>query len=224
MGRAVTTRLSQAGVQVAITWRGTEPSGPAPALRLDVRDTAAVSRAVDAAAETLGGLDALVYCPAVAETPRPDDAPEGRLGDIDVEGWDLVMNVNVRGAFFACRRAVEHLRRSGGGELVLVGSIDGIKPVPTPIHYAASKAALDATGRAIAKAVGPMNIRANVVHPGMLDDGLSRSLPAALREDFIKHCALRRAGRPEEVASVVAWLVGHNTYVTGQSIVVDGGL
>ncbi len=221
VGRAVRARLEAEGARVMYTTRA-EPA--APGLRLDLREPAAIGEVVDAAARGLGGLDAMVYCAAVAETPRPPEASGDRLGAVDPAGWDAVMAVNARGAFFACQRAVEHLRRAGGGELVLIGSVDAVKPVPTPIHHAASKAALDATGRALAQAVGADNIRVNVLHPGLLEGGLSRALDPELRADFVKHSALRRAGRPEEVAAVVAWFVGHNTYVTGQSILVDGGL
>ena len=107
---------------------------------------------------------------------------------------------------------------------MLLGSIDGVKPAPSPVHYAASKAALSGMVKAMAKELGPYNIRVNTVAPGVLDGGLSRVLPDDLRREYLKHCGLKRLGRLEEVASLVAWLAAENTLVTGQTIVVDGAL
>jgi NAD(P)-dependent dehydrogenase (short-subunit alcohol dehydrogenase family) len=117
-----------------------------------------------------------------------------------------------------------HLRRSGGGNIVLIGSIDGVKPVPAPVHYSASKGALVGMTHAMAKELGRDGIRVNLVAPGILEAGLSRTLAQQLRDDYVKHCGLRRVGRLDEVARLVAWLARHNTYVTGQTIVVDGAL
>src|SRR5438034_343864 len=121
-------------------------------------------------------------------------------------------------------RRLGALMRGAGGNIVLVGSIDGVKPAPSPVHYAASKAALTGMAKAMAKELGPHNIRVNIVAPGVLDGGLSRVLPDDLRAQYLKHCGLKRLGRLEEVANVVAWLAVENTLVTAQTIVLDGAL
>src|SRR5207244_3093199 len=100
-------------------------------------------------------------------------------------------SVNVKGTFFACRQVARHMRRLRRGNLVLLGSIDGVKPVPAPVHYSASKGALVAMTHAMAKELGPDGICVNLVAPGILEAGLSRTLPPQLREDYIKHCGLR---------------------------------
>jgi NAD(P)-dependent dehydrogenase (short-subunit alcohol dehydrogenase family) len=134
------------------------------------------------------------------------------------------MAVNVKSTFFACREVVEVMRRGGGGNVLLIGSVDGLKRVPAPVHYAATKGALGAMVRAMAKEVGTDGIRVNLVAPGVLEGGLSRTLPPSLRADYLRHCGLRRLGTMDEVARLVAWLALENTYLSGQTLAVDGAL
>jgi NAD(P)-dependent dehydrogenase (short-subunit alcohol dehydrogenase family) len=172
----------------------------------------------------MDGIDGFVNCAAVGTTV-PHDTPtvHHTMEDVDERAWDTMLDVNAKAAFFAVR-ALGTLMRARGGNIVLLGSIDGVKPAPSPVHYAASKAALSGMAKAIAKELGPHNIRVNTIAPGVLDGGLSRVLPDDLRAEYLKHCGLRRLGRLEEVASLAAWLALDNTLVTAQTIVVDGAL
>ncbi len=242
LGRVVCRGLIDAGARVALTWWRGEAAAEAlrgevaAAVQVDLGGEG-VEAAVDEAAEALGGLDALVHSAAIGI--RPGLTPPGDrhqvMREVTLEDWEAMMNLNVRSAFLACRRASEIMRAqregaasieggSSGGDLILVGSIDGVKPVPSPVHYAASKAALGGMARAMAKELGRENIRVNVVAPGMMDRGLSQIAPAALVREYEKHSGLRRRSAPEEVASVVCWLALSNTYLTGETIAVDGGL
>ena len=143
------------------------------------------------------------------------------LASVDEAGFNRLLAVNLRSAFFA----VQHLAAiMKGGNVVLLTSINSVKTVPAPVPYAAAGGALVAMARALAKDLGPKNLRVNVVASGVLDGGLSAPLPAALRAQYLKHCGLRRVGKRDEVAALVAWLALENTYVTGQTVVVDGGL
>jgi len=180
---------------------------------------------LDEAAARLGGIDAFVQCAGVAVTsPGAHRPSHPTIAEVDERGWDTMLAVNARSTFFAVRRVTDVMRGHGGGNVVVVGSIDGVKPVPAPVHYAASKGALGGMTAALAKELGPHNIRVNLVAPGIMEGGISRVLDAALMKEYLKHCGLRRLGRLGEVASVVAWLARHNTYVTGRTIVVDGAL
>jgi NAD(P)-dependent dehydrogenase (short-subunit alcohol dehydrogenase family) len=111
-----------------------------------------------------------------------------------------------------------------GGQIVVVGSMDGVKTVPAPVHYAAGKGALRAMVQALAKELGEKRILVNMVAPGILEGGLARLLSDELLQEYLKHSSLRRTGTAREIAELVAWLALENTYVTGQSIVLDGGL
>ncbi|MGH9885274.1 MAG: SDR family NAD(P)-dependent oxidoreductase, partial [bacterium] len=195
------------------------------ALSADLSSVPEVEKAVDGAAEALGGLDAFVQCAGLGVTTEGEDTRRHvRMPAIDEPAWDRMMDVNAKSTFFAVRRVADVMGRGDGGNLVLLGSIDGVKPVPSPVHYAASKGALAGMTTAMAKELGPARIRVNMVAPGILEEGLSRDIPKDLLDEYVKHCGLRRPGRLSEVARLVAWLAVHNTYVTGQVVLVDGAL
>jgi 3-oxoacyl-[acyl-carrier protein] reductase len=233
LGRVVCTTLGELGSRVAFTYHSNRAAADqllaslpeARAWALDLTSAGDIGRVVEAAAGALGGLDALVHCAALGLTPGDPlhDCPRQGLEDVSALGWDTLMAVNVRSAFFACQAAAPPLRRAGGN-IVLVGSVDGVKPVPSPIPYCTSKAALVGMAMAMAKELGKDGIRVNVVAPGILESGLSRTLPKALLEEYLRHCGLKRLGQAAEAANLIAWLARHNTYVTAQTIVLDGAL
>ena len=233
LGGDVCRVLAGSGARVAFTWnKGEEAAGrlskdlpEAHAMRADLLDVSEVERVVDEAAALLGGIDAFVQCAGVAITVEcAGPTAHHRMPAIGPAEWDRMMDVNVKSTFFACRRVIEIMRKGGGGNIVLTGSIDGVKPAPAPVHYAASKGALAGMTQAMAKEIGEFGIRVNMVAPGIMEAGLSRSLPANLLQEYVKHCGLRRVGRLREIANVIAWLARENTYVTGQTILVDGAL
>ena len=106
----------------------------------------------------------------------------------------------------------------------MAGSIDGHKPVPASVPYAATKGALEAMVRSLSKEFGAKNIRVNALAPGVLDGGLSSVLPKRLVDDYLSHDALSRRGTLREAAEVFAYFAVENSYVTGRSVAVDGGL
>jgi len=218
VGREVCRMLSDRGVRVGYTYHQNADAGiDAQAKQLDVTDVAAIESTIDAFAEELGPIHSLINCAAVGTAHLS-------LQEIDEAAWDEMIAVNTKPSFFAVRRASHHMRRNGGGSIVLLGSIDGVKSAPSPVHYAVSKGALAAMVKAMAKELGPDNIRVNSVAPGILERGLSASVPDDLRNEYLKHCGLKRLGRVEEIAALVTWLATENTFVSGQTLVVDGGL
>ncbi len=221
LGTALRALLTARGHSVCWTFNARPASDESPGgMQLDVRDVAAVERVAREASERLGGLDALVYLAAIGTTEP------GRfiaLDDVTVESWDEFSAVNLRGAFFATR-AFSRVCVASGGNVVLAGSIDGHKPVPASVPYAATKGALEAMVRALSKDFGPKNIRVNTLAPGVLEGGLSSVLPKSLVDDYLSHDALSRKGTLREAAEVFAYFAVENTYVTGRSIAVDGGL
>jgi 3-oxoacyl-[acyl-carrier protein] reductase len=218
VGREVCRMLSARGVRVGYTYHSNATAGiDAPAKRLDVTDVAAVESTIDAFVEDLGPIHSLINCAAIGTAHLS-------LQEIGEAAWDEMIAVNTKPSFFAVRRASHHMKQNGGGSIVLLGSIDGVKSAPSPVHYAASKGALAAMVKAMAKELGPDNIRVNSVAPGILERGLSASVPDDLRNEYLKHCGLKRLGRVEEIAALVTWLATENTFVSGQTLVVDGGL
>jgi NAD(P)-dependent dehydrogenase (short-subunit alcohol dehydrogenase family) len=233
VGSAVCRCLHEAGARLAFTYHSSASRAKAlaselpgaSALPLDVVSIPAVERLVDEVAAGFGGLDTFFQCAGVGLTvPSTEAEVHHTMEQVDEPAWDRMQDVNAKSTFFAVRRVAAHMRRAGGGNVVLIGSIDGVKPVPAPVHYAASKAALAGMTAVMAKELGKDGIRVNLVAPGILEGGMSRVLPEDLRQEYLKHCGLRRFGRMEEIAWWAAWLGLRNTYITGQTILVDGAL
>lgn len=148
LGRVVCETLAGQGARVAFTYHTrsdvakslTEKMPGSVALPLDLASLPDVERVIDEAASALGGLDAFVQCAGVAVTTVLEQGgSHPTISQVDERAWDDMIAVNVKSTFFAMRRVVEVLRDSGGGNIVLIGSVDGVKPVPAPVHYAASK-------------------------------------------------------------------------------------
>ena len=232
VGRVVCRTLAARGARVGFTYLTNETVAreltaaiaDSAALRLDVRDIGAIERTLNEFEVRFGRIDALVNCAAIGVAGAlPGATGHERMDQVTEVGWETMLAVNTKASYFAVRRVAD-LMRDRGGNVVLLGSIDGVKPAPAPVHYAASKAALAGMIRAMAKELGPQGIRINSVAPGVLEDGLSRTLPEQLRREYLKHCGLKRFGRIDEVAGLVTWLAVENTLVTGQTLVVDGAL
>ena len=228
LGRVLVSTLVGEGARVAFTWHVGEAVAARlreahPGLlgaKLDLTDVRATRAAVEALAGELGGLDALVHAAALGSA---GDGGFDTLASPTEEGWDSLMSVNVKSVFFACQAAAPFFGEEGGN-IVFLGSIDGVKTVPSPAPYAASKGAVSALARSLAKELGPRKLRVNVVAPGILESGASRVIPEHVRAEYLKHSGAHRFGQHEEVARVVAFFALRNTYVTGQSLCLDGGL
>lgn len=226
VGSAVCRLLAERGAKLAFTyWRSEIRHPGALAFKADLTTFSETKQVVERAAAELGGLDALVQCAGTAGDPAlylGKKATPDKFQRIDEAGWDEMMDVTAKSTFAASQAAARAMR--GGGQIVVVGSMDGVKTVPAPVHYAAGKGALRAMVQALAKELGGQGILVNMVAPGILDGGLAKLLSDELLQEYLKHCSLKRVGTAREIAELVAWLALENSYVTGQSIVLDGGL
>jgi 3-oxoacyl-[acyl-carrier protein] reductase len=233
VGGAVCRLLAQRGARVAFSYRDAAAANElraelpqSKAIALELRDTAAIGAAIESLAHEWDGLDALVQCAGTAGDPalyqENADGSRPRLRLITDADWDEMLDVTVKSTFAACRAGAPFM--SGGGRIVIVGSMDGVKALPSPQHYAAAKGALRSLVHSLAQELGEEGILTNLVAPGLLEGGMSRFLGAPLIEEYVTHCSLKRLGTAREVAELVAWLALENTYVNGQSILLDGGL
>lgn len=233
LGNVVCRQLHDAGARLAFTYHANEQAARVLAdelpgaqnVALDLLSIPALEQVIDRFANEWGGLDAFIQCAGVGLTvPSSEGQVHHTMDQVDERAWERMQDINVKSTFFAVRRAAMHMRRAGTGNIVLVGSIDGVKPVPAPVHYAAAKGALAGMTAAMAKELGKDGIRINLIAPGILEGGMSRVLPENLRQEYLKHSGLKRFGRFSEIAAWAAWLALRNTYVTGQTILVDGAL
>jgi NAD(P)-dependent dehydrogenase (short-subunit alcohol dehydrogenase family) len=222
IGRGLALALAKAGADVAITYRGSAEDAErtvvelggmgvkALAIPCDVRDEASVSSALDETVHALGGLDLLVNNAGMFETAV--------LEKITVEQWDAMFATNTRGPFLVAKHAHAHLK-TARGRIVNIGSLGGIHPWATHAHYCTSKAALHMLSETMAKAWAP-EISVNCVAPGMIVTGEV----SVGYEHFEEKTPMKRNGTVEDVAAAVMFFATAPHFITGQLMVVDGGL
>lgn len=224
IGRAVALRFAAEGARVAVLDRdGAAAEATARdcgglALEADASDPAAVEAALARAARELGGLTTLVNNAGLGLLK-----PVERLEAKDVE---RVLRVNLASTIHATRAALPHLRAAGGGAIVNNASMSGVRPTPGESVYAAAKAAVIAFTLATANECGP-DVRANCVSPGVIRTRMTEGLfqlPGAL-DPVLASTPLRRTGSADDVADAILFLASDLArFVTGQNLVVDGGL
>jgi 3-oxoacyl-[acyl-carrier protein] reductase/pteridine reductase len=224
LGRGIALAAAEAGANVAITYRTSareaeslvaelaKHGGEALALRCDVTDETSVSEMVKEAASELGGIDVLVNNAAIYETVE--------FEKITVSQWDMLFATNTRGPFLVSRAALPYLKKRKG-RIINMGSLGGLRPWPTHAHYCSSKAALHMLTKVMAKALAP-EIAVNAVAPGMID--LGEKAAAAFMKKMAKQTPMRRNGTAAEIAAAVMFFAAAPHFITGQIMIVDGGI
>ena len=225
IGRAIAETLAKSGARVAIVGRelqkaqqaATAVGNGAQGFACDVTDTAAVAKLVADVETAFGSIDILVNNAGITR-----DNLVMRLKDDD---WDSVQNANLRGAFAAIRAVSRGMMKRRSGRIISISSIIGIIGNKGQANYAASKAGLIALTKSVAKELGSRNILVNAVAPGFIETEMTAAMTPEAREGLGKQIALERLGTPQDVAAAVAFLASDlATYITGQVLVVDGGM
>jgi 3-oxoacyl-[acyl-carrier protein] reductase len=192
------------------------------AVGVDITEADTLARMVDEALERWGTVDALVNNAAMFSVVPMSRAP---FDEIDPAEWDAMMRVNLTGTWLACRAVTPAMRANGGGKIVNISSGTALKGSASRIHYVTSKAGILGFTRTLARELGPDNITVNCVAPGST---LSEEAPSeeivARRQERIGDRALQRVQRPEDLVGAVAFFVSADSdFITGQTLVVDGG-
>ncbi len=233
IGAAAAIALARAGYDVAVNYASSKARAEATAaacaaeggnsfaVKCDVADDGEVRAMIAACEDAFGRLDVLVN-----NAGTTIETASGDMDAVDLDAWDRVFAVNVRGLFQVTRAAVPLLRKSRDPCIVNTCSIAGLRPGPQPLPYAASKAAVANLTQTLAGALGP-EIRVNAVAPGWMEgDWMERTLAEnydGLMARRARYTPLKRVATAEDVAETMLGLIEGNKFVTGHIVVIDGG-
>ncbi len=229
LGLAFARSLLQAGAQVALAdvlarelqeaVAGLREQGlPAHAIEFDMNDPASIEACAQQAVALMGGLDGLVNNAAMTHSGGKT------LQELDIDVWDQVMRINVRGTWLMTRACQQALRDSGRGAVVNLASDTPLWGAPKLLAYVASKGAIIAMGRSLARELGPDGITVNTVGPGLTLVEATEYVPRERHALYENQRALQRAQLPDDVSGAVLFLLSDlSRFMTGQLLAVNGG-
>ncbi len=222
IGRAIAIHLASHGARVLIHYHGSsedavataEACGHAPLYRANLESVSEIRTMFEQIERDHGRLDGLVN----------NAARFTRLDPMDIEeaDWDFIHSVNLKAVFFCCQAAAKIMRTNGGGRIVNISSLGGLRPWADHAHYCASKAGVIMLTKTLAKALAP-EITVNSIAPGVFPFSGEEAAPPRV-QGMINRTPMKRAGDADEIAETVHFLLTCPDFLTGQIIAVDGGL
>lgn len=229
IGRAIAEHFGALGHKIAINYASNEAAaaeavtavqavgGEAFPVAADVGDPDAVAAMFESVGAAMGPVEILVNNAGITR----DDL----MLRMKVDQWDDVINTNLRSVYLCSKAALRGMLRAKWGRIISVGSVSGLSGNPGQANYAAAKAGIVGFSKSLAKEVGSRGITVNVVAPGFIATDMTAALGEDVTASAAERIALGRLGTPQEVASAVGYLASDTaSYITGETIVVDGGL
>jgi 3-oxoacyl-[acyl-carrier protein] reductase len=228
IGKAIAESLAAKGVTVICVSKSAAScgavadailaaGGKAKALAVDVADGAAVAAASEALLKEFGKIDILVNNAGITR--------DGLLARMSDDDWNSVIQTNLTSCFHWTKAIGWPMCRARFGRIVNISSVTGIMGNAGQVNYAAAKAGLVGMTKSIARELGSKGITANVVAPGFIETDMTAVLPPQVKEQALPNIPLKRFGTPTDIAAAIGWLTSdEGGYVTGQVIVVDGGM
>jgi len=229
IGRAIAQAMAAQGASVVVNYASHEEAarqvvdairsagGTAMAVQADVSKAEQAAALIDAAIGAYGRLDILVNNAGITR-----DTLILRMSE---EDWDVVLNTNLKGAFHCMKAAIKPMMRQRYGRIISISSVSGLAGNAGQANYAAAKAGLIGLSKSVARELASRNITVNVIAPGLISTDLTAALPAELLAAGIQRTPLGRMGTPQEIAAAAVFLASEEAgFITGQVLVVDGGL
>lgn len=227
IGRAVAKEFANNGYNVVICYNNSVSDAQqllnevsqttrAIAVKVDVSNEDDVKNMVEITKKTFGNIDVLVNCAGVSDTRL--------LIDSTKDNYDFVFDTNMRGTYNTCKLVGREMLSNQSGKIINISSIWGVLGGSCESVYSASKGAIIAFTKALAKEFGPNGINVNAVAPGFIQTDMTKNVTEEIRQEIMDNSALGRLGTPEDVAGVVSFLASEKSnFITGQVISVDGG-
>jgi len=225
IGKAIAARLHAAGAKVAIAARdqakvaaaARELGDRAAGFAVDVADADVVTKMIDAVEKSLGPIDILVNNAGVTR--------DGLLVRMSDDDWDAVLDTNLKAAFITMKAVTRGMMKRRWGRVINITSVVGLTGNAGQANYAASKAGLIGLTKSVAKELASRNILVNAVAPGFIDTDMTRDLTEEQRKQLLDLIPLARLGTGDDIAGAVLFLASDQaSYITGQVLVVDGGM
>ncbi len=229
IGRAIAVELAAEGANISFSFLKSNAAAEAlkkeikgfgvnvKSFKVDVKDYNAVSAWVNETKEAFGSIDIVVNNAGIIK--------DKALALMDPDSWREVVSTNLDGTFNLSRSAIIALIKQKSGSVINITSVSGVIGMPRQTNYAASKAGIIGFTKSLAREVAPYNVRVNAVAPGFIETDMLNDLKEEYKEQALRHIPLARLGRPEEVAKTVKFLVSEDArYITGQTIIIDGGM
>ncbi|MCX5709256.1 MAG: 3-oxoacyl-[acyl-carrier-protein] reductase [Candidatus Omnitrophica bacterium] len=229
IGRGIALELAKQGTNISFSYVSSSKDAAsleqelsalgvkAKAFQVDIKNFDAVKTWVEETKALFGGLDLVVNNAGIIK--------DKALAMMDIQEWRDVINTNLDGTFHLCRAAIITFLKQKSGNIINITSVSGMVGLPRQTNYSASKAGIIGLTKALAKEVAAYGIRVNAVAPGFIETDMLKDLSDDFKAKILEHVPLARMGKVEEVARAVKFLASDESkYITGQTIVVDGGM
>ena len=225
IGKVIVSQLAAAGANVVVTdidqstceETAREIGALAIACQANVTSADDINRLFKTAAEKFGSIDIVVNNAGITR--------DGLMIRMDEKDWDMVLDINLKGAFLVTKTAARIMMKQRSGRIVNISSVVGLTGNAGQANYSAAKAGLIALTKTAAKELGSRGVTVNAVAPGFIETEMTNTLPETVRESFLSNIVLGRAGTPADVAAAVIFLASDEAaYITGQVLSVDGGM
>lgn len=229
IGKAIALKLAEYGADVAVNYSGSKAAAEETAEVIRAMGRRAVIIQADVSKEeecvrmfqemeaALGGIDILVNNAGITR-----DNLAVRMSE---QEFEEVIDTNLTGAFFCAKIAGKSMMKAKKGRMINISSISGVRGNAGQINYCAAKAGLIGMTKCLAKELAARNITVNAVAPGYIDTDMTAVLPEKVKEQVLSQVPMKRMGQPEEIAEAVAFLASdRSAYITGQTLLVDGGM